>query len=72
MHTGWGDAAVAPAVHPEHVSHNTFVNLTFFFSVCMTLHMKTEASVMRQRCGESKHAGFNPNNFSDSAPGVAT
>lgn len=26
-----GDAAAAPAVHPEHVSHNTFVNLTFFF-----------------------------------------
>lgn len=69
-----GDAAAAPAVHPEHVSHNTFVNLTFFFfsPVCMTTHIKTEASVMRRCCGESKHSGFNPNNFSDPVPGVAT
>jgi len=71
MRTGWGDAAVAPAVHPERVSHNTFVNL-LFFSVCMTLRMKTETSVRGQRHGKPKHTGFSPNNCSDSVPGVAT
>lgn len=52
MGTGWEDAAVAPAVHPEHVSHNTLVKLTWFFvsfPLCMTLRIKTEASVIR-RC----------------------